>query len=127
MKRRPRYLVAAVVMVAAATGCSGAADRSCGAIADEAIEVLQDTIDIVERSSDEELLDFLGNGSGTPAAFAGVEQRSDALVAAADEAGCTEAELRDLLVARSDRLDTDGDFGRFVLETLLDGAFFSDR
>ena len=113
----------ALAVLAFASGCSGDGEPTCADIADETIVVLQETIDIVGGFSEEEMTDFMTGGPMT--AFDEVQQRGDDLVAAADETGCGNEEIRQLLIARSEELVTDTEFGRFVLETLLDGAFFT--
>lgn len=125
----PRYLIrtaaCAAVLALIGAGCGGTS--SCDQIADEAIEVLQETIDIVDNFSEGELSEFATSGDGAPEAFLEVQRRGDELVAEADAAGCSDTEITNLLVAKSDKLEADSDFGLFVVETLRTGAFFSNE
>jgi len=121
---RTTACVAALALVGA--GCGGGAS-SCDDIADEAIVVLQETIDIVDGFSENELNDFATSGNGAPQAFIDVQQRGDELVAEADAVGCSDSEITDLLVAKSGQLQAESDFGQFVVETLRTGAFFSNE
>lgn len=120
-----RRVAGSVAVLLLGSGCGGGA-VTCASVADDAIVVLQDTIDLVEGFSDEELDAFITSGTGTPESLADLERRGDELSAAAASIGCSDADMASLLVERSGDLDTSNAFGRFVVETLRTGAFFSD-
>lgn len=126
MHRLVRAAALAAVLAVTATACSGGA-ASCDSIADDAIAVLQETIDIVDNFSQDELQEFATAGDGAPEAFIDVQRRGDELVGDAEAAGCSDEEITELLVTKSDQLSADTDFGLFVVETLRTGAFFSNE
>lgn len=120
-----RRVAGAIVALLLGSGCGGGT-VTCASVADDAIVVLQDTISLVDGFSDEELDAFITAGSGTPGPLADLERRGDELSAQAASIGCSDVDMASLLVERSGDLDTTNAFGRFVVETLRTGAFFSD-
>lgn len=130
MRRTSAPLLAALLFVVAACGDDGgsvdpASLNSCDSLADAGITLLQDTLDLVDSLSAEELA-ALGESEDTPAAFTEIETRGDALTARADTLGCTDEEMNSLMAARVDRLSSDTVFGQFLIESVRsgDGGFF---
>ena len=123
MRRASAPLLVALVFVVAACG-DDAADpaslNSCGALADAGITLLQDTLDLIDSMSAEELA-ALNESADTPAVFTEFETRGDALTARAGAIGCTDEEMNSLMAARVDRLSSDSIFGQFLIESVRSG------
>jgi len=131
MRRTPTILLATlmVVAVAACGDDSGGSDpaslTSCESIADAGIDLLQDTIDIIDAMSAEELA-AMGNSEETPPELVSIETRGTALEARAADLGCTDEQLSSLMTARVDDLSSDTVFGQFLIESIRsgEGGFF---
>ncbi len=121
-----------LALVVAACGDDDAAEPasldSCDALAVAGIAMLQDTIDLVDELSVEELAAF-GETVETPAGFDALQARGDELSARATEIGCSDEEMADLVAARSDDLSADSVFGQFILDGVRGGdgtGFFGE-
>ncbi|MBI5158233.1 MAG: hypothetical protein HZA58_09550 [Acidimicrobiia bacterium] len=131
MRRAPTVLLATLLVVAlAACGDDGgsadpASVNSCESLADASIALLQDTLDIIDSMSAEELA-AMGNSEETPPALASIESRGTALEDRAEELGCTEEQMSALMTARVDDLSSDTVFGQFLIESIRagEGGFF---
>ena len=121
-----RMIGMTLVLAIAAAACGGddAADPasldSCEAVADASIVVLQDTLDIMDNLSIEELA-ALGGSDETPDQFKEIEAQGAAFEARAGELGCTEEEMSALLADRATGLSAESQFGQLILEGLKAG------
>ncbi len=116
--RKLFILMAALGLVAAA--CGGDSGGSCEEVADEAIEVIQGVIDEMDSLTIEEL----GAMEDEPEAITELERRADELQSQADELGCSDAEMEELLTARVGNLEAEGMFGGLLIDELEGGGFF---
>jgi hypothetical protein len=132
MRRTPTILLATLVVVAVAAcgdDSGGSADpaslNSCESLADASIDLLQDTLDVVDSMSAEELA-AMGSSEETPPELATIETRGTALEARAEDLGCTEEQMSSLMTARVDELSSDTVFGQFLIESIRagEGGFF---
>jgi len=132
MRRTPTLLLAALLAVAVAAcgdDSGGSADpaslNSCETLADASIDLLQDTLDIIDSMSAEELA-AMGASEETPSELVAIETRGTALEDRADELGCTEEQMSALMTARVDDLSSDSVFGQFLIESIRagEGGFF---
>lgn len=112
-------LLAALGLVAAACG-GDSGGGSCESVADEAIEVIQEVIDEMDSLSLEEIASM----EEEPAVLQDMEKRADELQVQADELGCSDAEMEQLLNARAGNLTADGMFGELLVDELQSGGFF---
>jgi len=118
--RKLFVLVAALGLVAASCGGDSAAG-SCDAIADDAIDVFQVVITELDAMS---LDDLSALGDEDPAVIVEMEQKMDDLQAQADDLGCSDAEIEELLDERVGDLTADGVFGELMIAELESGGFF---
>ncbi|MDJ0923048.1 MAG: hypothetical protein QNJ77_00690 [Acidimicrobiia bacterium] len=116
--RKLFILLAALGLVAAA--CGGDSAGSCESVADDAIQVIQEVIDELDSLTLEEL----GNLDEEPEVIQNMEKRADELQAQANELGCSDSEMEELLNARVGNLEADGMFGGLLVEELESGGFF---
>jgi TolA-binding protein len=132
MSRTPTVLLAALLLVAmSACGddSGGSADpaslSSCESLADASIDLLQDTLDIIDSMSAEDLA-AMGTSEDTPPELAAIETRGTALEERAEDLGCTEEQMSALMTARVDDLSSDSVFGQFLIESIRsgEGGFF---
>lgn len=117
MKRMPVLSVALLLVLSA---CSSGAS-TCEELADEAIELVQDLIDDVESELGNASLDELGAVDEFPS-LDEYERKSDDLDRQADELGCTEAAMRDLVSARAHRLEATTPLGNLIVEGITGGG-----
>ena len=117
--RKMFVFMTALGLVAAACGGDDAGG-SCESVADDAIEVIQDVIDELDSLSLEEL----GAMEDEPAAIGNMERRADELQDKANELGCSDATMEELLNARVGDLTADGMFGELLIGELEGGGFF---
>lgn len=132
MKRTASVLLATLLLVAVAAcgdddggSANPASLDSCASLADASIALLQDTLDIIDSMSVEELA-AMGSSEETPPELAAIEARGTALEERAENLGCTEEQMSSLMIARADELDSDSVFGQFLIESIRsgEGSFF---
>ena len=117
--RKLFILMAALGLVAAACG-GDSGGASCESVADDAIQVIQDVIDELDSLSLEEIASM----EDEPEALADMERRADELQDQANELGCSDAEMEELLNARVGNLEAEGMFGELLVGELEGGGFF---
>ena len=119
-----RRLSFTISLVVAFTACSGA-DARCAAIVDGAIDVYQELITTVDG------LDLGDAAAGTDdfviPGIDDIEARADILQAEAEEAGCDDGELRELLTERIVRLKARTVFGQAVVEGIRREGLFGEE
>jgi hypothetical protein len=121
-----RLAVAALClsMVAAACGDDAAADPatldSCEGLATAGIDLLQDTIDLIDGLDAAALASF-GEGTEVPPEFTAIQTRGDELTGRATEIGCSDEEMAALMAERAGGLSADSVFGQFILEGVRAG------
>jgi hypothetical protein len=116
--RKLFILMAALGLLAAA--CGGDSGGSCESVADDAIQVIQDVINELDSLSLEEIAAM----EEEPEALADMERRADELQDRANELGCSDAEMEELLNARVGDLEAEGMFGELLVGELEGGGFF---
>lgn len=116
--RKYFILVAALGLVAAA--CGGDSGGSCESVADDAIDVIQEVIDEMDALSLEEIASM----EEEPQVLQDMEQRAEELQDQANDLGCSDAEMEQLLNARADQLTANGMFGELLVDELQSGGFF---
>ena len=121
-----------LALVVAACGDDDAASPadldSCEGLALAGLDMLQDTIDLID-GFDAEALAALSEGTEPPPEFAALQVRGDELTARADVVGCSDEEMAALLADSVDDLSADSVFGQFILESVRGGEsgdFFGD-
>ena len=112
-------LLAALGLVIAACGGDSGGD-SCESVADDAIQVIQEVINEMDSLTLEEL----GAMEEEPEALADMERRAEELQDKANELGCSDAEMEELLNARVGNLQAEGMFGELLISELEGGGFF---
>ena len=112
-------LVAALGLLAAACG-GDSGGGSCESVADDAIEVVQDVINEMDSLSLEEIAGM----EEEPEALQDMERRAEELQQQADDLGCSDAEMEQLLNARVGQLSAEGMFGQLLVDELQTGGFF---
>ncbi len=117
--RKLFILMAALGLVAAACGGDSGGD-SCEGVADEAIQVIQDVINEMDSLT----LEDIGAMDEEPEVFEDMERRADELQEKADELGCSNAEMEELLSARVGSLEAEGMFGDLLISELESEGFF---
>lgn len=117
--RKLFILMAAIGLVVAACGGDSGGD-SCEGVADDAIEVIQDVINEMDSLTLEEIAAM----DEEPEALADMERRADELQEKANELGCSDAEMQELLNARVGNLEAEGMFGELLIGELEGGGFF---
>jgi hypothetical protein len=127
MRRTPTILLLSFMLFAMAAcgdddagSANPASLNSCDSIADASIGLFQDTLDIIDSMSAEDLA-AMGQSSETPPALADIETRGTALEARATALGCTEEQMSSLMTARVDQLSSDTVFGQFLIESVRSG------
>lgn len=116
--RKLLILLAALGLIAAA--CGGDSAGSCESVADDAIEVIQEVIDELDALTLEEIAAM----EEEPEVIQNMEARADDLQAQANELGCSDAEMEQLLNARVGNLRAEGMFGELLIGELEGGGFF---
>lgn len=116
--RKYFILVAALGLVAAA--CGGDSGGSCESVADDAIDVIQEVIDEMDALSLEEIAAM----EEEPQALQDMERRAEELQDQANDLGCSDAEMEQLLNARAGNLTANGMFGELLVDELQSGGFF---
>lgn len=126
--RRPAVLViVALSLAVAACGDDNVGSQdpatlgSCEQVADAMIGVLDQTLEVVDSMTAEELAE-LGASEEPPAALVDVQTRGEALVERAGVIGCQDEQMASLLAARADDLSSDSVFGQFLIESIRAGA-----
>ena len=121
--RRSLPVILAVLLV---SGCGGDGEADpaslgdCAAVAEAAVAVIQQTIDVLEVAA--------GGTEPDPEIVAGIEAEGSALEERAEEIGCTEAEIAGLMAGLADRLEAGTPLGQQIIEGLRTGSsgFFED-
>ncbi len=111
--------VAVAVVVAA---CGGGAPRTCAEVADDTIELTQQLIDDVEAEVGDMSVEELLATQGDLPAIDRFAERSAEIDEQAKELGCTQSELRSLVVERLDRLEADTPVGRLIIDGIASGG-----
>lgn len=125
--RRPAAVVALSVLLvvpACSSGDSAPADPasidSCTGIAEAGIDLVQDTLDVIDSLSAEELA-ALGSSETPPPALAAIEATGEELQARADVLGCTPEQLAGMMSEMAGDLNSDTVFGQFLIESIRQG------
>jgi len=122
--RRGLIAVVTIALAVAACGDDDATDPaavdSCEGLAGAGVDLLQDTIDIIDGLDNDALAAF-GEGTDVPPEFEEIEARGEELNARADELGCSDEEMQALLADRIGDLSSDSVFGQFILEGIRSG------
>lgn len=120
MKRLLGLLVV-LALVLAACGDDDAAEPasldSCESIADAGIAMVQEVIDEIDDLTLEEQI-ALGASEEEPEMFQNMEARGQELETRAEEVGCSDDEMAQLVMDRLGNLSSDSDFGQLVLEAV---------
>jgi len=124
-----RIILAAVLVLALlAASCGddgGTADPAslgtCEEIADAAIDVLQQTIDVVDGMSNVDPASSGDAGEGSDE-FQAIEEAGAALEARALELVCTDEQMSALMRDRADSLSAESTIGQLVIEGLREGG-----
>lgn len=111
-------LAALGLLTAACGGDSGGG--SCESVADNAIDVIQEVIDEMDSLSLEEIASM----EEQPQVLVDMEKRADELQQQADDLGCSDADMEQLLNARAGNLSADGMFGQLLVDELQTEGFF---
>ncbi|MDH3499854.1 MAG: hypothetical protein OEM97_07015 [Acidimicrobiia bacterium] len=115
-----RVVIAVGLCAAVLAGCSGASE-SCGDIADEGIDLIQEFVDEVDAMDADAIADAISDSE-----FLGdLEARANSLDERAAAAGCSEDEMAGLLDDRSGDLSAGTEFGQIIVDLILDDAFFT--
>ena len=115
-----KFLVVLAILGLVAGACGGDSGASCESVADDAIDVIQDVIDEMDTMTLEEL----GALDEEPEALVDMERRAEELQDQANELGCTDATMEQLLEDRAGNLTAEGFFGELLVEELKGGGFF---
>ena len=116
--RKMFILLAALGLVAAA--CGGDSEGSCESVADDAIQVIQEVIDEMDSMS----LDELASLEEEPEVLTNMQTRADELQEQANDLGCSDATMEELLNARVGDLNAEGMFGQLLVDEMQSGGFF---
>ncbi len=120
--RKLFVLIAAMsLFVAACGGDSDAGGASCDSVADDAISLFQDVINEMDAMTAEQL-----GSAEEPAALGELESKSDELQTRADDLGCSDEKMEELLTARIGDLTSDGLFGELMISELENGGLFDE-
>ena len=119
MIRKLFVLIAALGLLAGACGGGGDAG-SCAGVADDAIDAVQSMVNELDSLS----LDEMAAMDEDPAFMVDFEETMTELEGRADELGCSDAEMEELLKDRADSLTADGMFGELMIEELQNGNIF---
>ena len=118
--RKTALLLAALSLMLAA--CGGGDTATCGEIADDAVDLMQDLITGVEaaaQSGDQDQLNSL---------LTTFESGIDGLEERQGDAGCSDSQLGDMLAERAGSLEADTEIGQSFVDELVteleSGAFF---
>lgn len=117
--RKLFVLIAAMSLFVAACGGDSDGGASCESVADDAISLFQDVINEMDSMSDEDLA-----SGDEPAALTELESKSDELQTRANDLGCSDEEMEELLTARIGDLTSDGLFGELMISELENGGLF---
>ena len=122
MIRKLFILIAALGLFVGACGGddAGSAD-SCAGVADSAMTAVQGVIDELDSLTLDEMSAM---GDEDPAFITDFEKKMEELQAAANDLGCSDAEMEELFVERADSLKADGMFGELMIEELKSGGPF---
>ena len=128
MIRKLFVLIAALGLLAGACGGGGDAG-SCAGVADDAIDAVQSMVNELDSLSLDEMAAMEKPNERKPAeedpAFmVDFEETMTELEGRADELGCSDAEMEELLKDRADSLTADGMFGELMIEELQNGNIF---
>ncbi len=121
-----RFAIALVslALVVAACGDDDAADPaaldSCEGMAAAGIDIVRDTIDLID-GLDAEGLVALSESDEPPPEFADLQRRGDELLAHATTIGCSDEEIATLVANRAGDLSADSVFGQVILEAVQSG------
>ncbi len=120
--RKLFVLIAALGLITAS--CGGGDDAgagSCDAVADDAISAFQTVITELDSMTLDELSAL---GDEDPQVIVDMEQKIESLQTQADDLGCSESEMQELLNARVGDLTSEGMFGELMIDELEAGDFF---
>jgi len=105
-----------VLLVACSSGAA-----TCDELADEAIDLIQELIDDVEAELGDASLDELGATQDLPS-LDEYERKAGELDGKADDLGCSNSELSDLVSARGDQLEATTPIGNLIIEGITSGG-----
>lgn len=121
--------IALLVVVLVSFGCGGGGEEAvdpasletCRAVADAAIVVIQDSIDMLDAASTSGTEPDAETVAAVEAAGTALEERALALA-------CTDAEMSDLMAGLASGLEAESVFGQLIIESLRagDGGFFEE-
>jgi hypothetical protein len=114
-----KFLILIATLGLVVAGCGGDSAGSCEGVADEAIEIFQDAINEIDEMS----LEDLASGN-EPEALVEMEERAESLQVQAEDLGCSDAEMEELINARTGSLTADGEFGQMLLEGVQSDGLF---
>ena len=118
--RKLFVLIAVVGLVAASCG-GDSGGGSCESVADDAIAAFQTVITELDSMT----LDELGQlGEEDPPVIVEMEATLEDLQGQAEDLGCSDAEMEELLTARVGTLEADGAFGELMIAELEAGGLF---
>jgi len=110
-------------------GCGGGGEEAvdpasletCEAVADAAIVVIQDSIDMLDAASNSGIEPDAETVASVEAAGIALEERALALA-------CTDAEMTELMAGLASGLEAESVFGQLIIESLRagDGGFFEE-
>jgi len=126
MRRIILPTVLALALLAASCGDDGemvdpASLGTCEEVADATIDVLQQTIDIVDGLSAEDPASSDDAGEATDE-FRAIEEAGMALEARALDLGCTDEQMSALMRERADLLSAESSIVQLVIEGLREGG-----
>ncbi|MDY7105961.1 MAG: hypothetical protein S0880_32650 [Actinomycetota bacterium] len=115
MRRSLTAVLAVMALILA--GCGGDDDSADGAscvdLAGEMMELLQDTIDV---ASDMTLEEMIASGEeDTPEFLVELETEGEALEERAEEIGCSDEEMEQLMCDRVDEIEAEGPFAEGIM------------
>jgi len=126
MRRVVLLLALVTALLAASCGDDGgivdsASLETCGDVADAAIDVLQQTIDIVDEMSVDDLVS-VGDPGEAPEETRVIEETGVALEARALDLGCTDEQMSGLMRERAGALSAESVPGQLIIEGLREGG-----
>jgi len=111
-----------LVVALVAAGCGKSAPKTCDEVADETIELTQQFIDNVEAEVGDMTIEELLATQGSLPAIDDFAKRSKVIDEHAAALGCTQSELRTLVVDRVGRLHAQTPVGRLIIDGIATGG-----
>lgn len=111
-RRAPVFLIVAALTAAGCAGDPGLSD--CAAVAEAAVDVIQQTIDVLEESA--------AGAEPDEDRITGIEEAGAQLEQRAAELECTEAEMSELMAGLAGRLEARTALGQQLIESLRAGT-----